>query len=137
MLNIAQNRIAAAGLAFLLGAGAALAGATVVDPADDPGDGIVVPEITQGDINVLITGLGDTAPSPQLAQAIATAPPGSPEAQEAVATYLVTLAQSVEANGLPPMTEDQRDTVAAVVSRMLEQLPGNPQLTSLLAALSG
>lgn len=137
MLNIAQNRIAAAGLAFLLGPGAALAGTTVVDPANDPGEGIVVPETTQVDVTALTTAIAETAPSPQLAQAIAAATPGTPEAQAAVATYLVTLVQSVEASGLPPMTEDQRDAASAVVSRMLEQMPGNPELTSLLAALSG
>ncbi|PTE14223.1 hypothetical protein C5F48_24570, partial [Cereibacter changlensis JA139] len=88
-------------------------------------------------VTTLNSAIAGTAPSPQLAQAIAAAAPGSPEAQAAVATYLVTLIQAVEVNGLPPMTEEQRDTATAVVARMLERMPGNPQLTSLLAALSG
>ncbi|MGP3698969.1 hypothetical protein [Rhodobacter sp. NSM] len=75
--------------------------------------------------------------TPQLAAALASAEPGSPEAIAAVAAVLDDYAAQVDAaGGLPPMTAEERTMALGLLNRIATLTGGTEAIRSLIARLS-
>lgn len=112
-LNIRTLSALAAG-AFVSTVGIAAAGVTIVEPIEPP---LVIP------FNTPTTGVGGGAVA------------GSPQAISAALAAGNALALQVTAQGVPPLTAQQRAYAAARVTALISRTGSTPQLQALLVAI--
>ena len=100
--------------AFISAGGIAGAGETIVEPVDPP---LVIPL---------------TLPAGAIGGGAA---PGSPQAIAAAVAAMNTLALQLTAQGVPPLTAQQKAYALAKVRALLSRVGPAPELQSLLAAI--
>ncbi|MCE6949736.1 hypothetical protein LAZ29_02210 [Cereibacter sphaeroides] len=121
----------AAALLLALAPAAVRAGQTVVDVPPEPLPEVFAP--TPPQIDAIAAELGD----PALADALASAEPGSQEAIVAVGNIVNAYAERVIASGsLPPMTPEQRAAALDLLTRIVSLTGATPATRELIRRLS-
>ncbi|UIJ32910.1 hypothetical protein LV780_20235 (plasmid) [Cereibacter azotoformans] len=107
------------------------AGRTVVEPPPEVLPDVFAPTIA--DMAAVAAQLGD----PELAAALASAEPGSPEALSLVATILNAYAERMIALGsLPPMTAEERAAALELLNNIARLTGSTPATRELVRMIS-